>query len=63
MRSAPCNGCLRRTITCHGVCREYQDWKKAREPEAAAREAEKDCIRTTRRLCGKDRKKLRQRGR
>ena len=23
----PCHGCERRTITCHGVCRQYQEWK------------------------------------
>lgn len=23
----PCRGCDRRTITCHGVCRQYQEWK------------------------------------
>jgi hypothetical protein len=24
----PCKGCDRRTLTCHGVCKGYQDWKK-----------------------------------
>ena len=24
----PCKDCFNRTITCHGVCRRYQDWKK-----------------------------------
>ena len=23
----PCRGCDRRTITCHSVCRQYQEWK------------------------------------
>ena len=23
----PCHGCDHRTITCHGVCRSYQEWK------------------------------------
>ena len=27
----PCRGCTDRTITCHGVCQRYQDWKKNRE--------------------------------
>lgn len=27
----PCKGCTDRTITCHGVCKKYQDWKKNRE--------------------------------
>ena len=29
----PCRGCTDRTITCHGVCRRYQDWKKQDEAE------------------------------
>lgn len=24
----PCKGCEDRTITCHGVCRHYQEWRK-----------------------------------
>ena len=24
----PCKGCPDRTITCHGVCKKYHDWKK-----------------------------------
>ena len=27
----PCKGCQDRTITCHGVCQKYQDWKQERE--------------------------------
>ena len=27
----PCHGCDRRTITCHGVCKEYEAWKKENE--------------------------------
>ena len=27
----PCHGCTRRTITCHGVCRQYDEWKKFNE--------------------------------
>ena len=23
----PCKGCEKRTLTCHGVCRQYEDWK------------------------------------
>lgn len=30
-KKGPCYGCTRRTITCHGVCREYQDWTQERE--------------------------------
>ena len=27
----PCKGCTDRTITCHGVCKKYQAWKKEDE--------------------------------
>ena len=27
MSKCPCKGCERRTLTCHGVCRQYEDWK------------------------------------
>ena len=30
-QKCPCHGCDRRTVTCHGVCREYQEWKAERE--------------------------------
>ena len=30
----PCKGCTDRTITCHGVCRLYQEWKEQAEKEA-----------------------------
>ena len=23
----PCKGCTERTLTCHGVCHRYEDWK------------------------------------
>ena len=29
----PCKGCTDRTITCHGVCRKYETWKKEHENE------------------------------
>ena len=35
MNRNPCKGCEKRTITCHGVCKEYQEFKKAREEELA----------------------------
>ena len=31
MSRAPCKGCQDRTITCHGVCRRYEEWKKEEE--------------------------------
>ena len=27
----PCKDCLDRTVTCHGVCQRYAEWKKERE--------------------------------
>lgn len=27
----PCKDCTERTLTCHGVCEKYQEWKKERE--------------------------------
>lgn len=27
-KSGPCRGCPDRTVTCHGFCKKYQDWKK-----------------------------------
>ena len=31
----PCRGCTDRTITCHGVCKKYQKWKKWNEERRA----------------------------
>lgn len=28
MTRCPCRGCADRTLTCHGVCARYQEWKK-----------------------------------
>lgn len=33
MMKNPCKGCFDRTITCHGVCRRYQDWTQEHEKE------------------------------
>ena len=27
MMSCPCKDCFRRTVTCHGFCKEYKAWK------------------------------------
>ena len=27
MSNCPCKECDRRTLTCHSVCHEYEDWK------------------------------------
>ena len=26
--TGPCHGCDHRTVTCHGVCKDYQKWKE-----------------------------------
>ena len=33
MSRCPCRVCTDRTLTCHGVCRKYQEWKKEHENE------------------------------
>ena len=33
MKSGPCRGCDHRTVTCYGVCREYQKWKEENDAE------------------------------
>ena len=33
VKGSPCKNCLDRTLTCHGVCRRYQDWKKEKAIE------------------------------
>ena len=38
----PCKDCQRRTLTCHGVCKEYHKWKQEREQANARREAENE---------------------
>ena len=40
--TTPCKDCFDRTITCHSVCRRYQDWKKEHEEQMAARRAERE---------------------
>lgn len=31
----PCRGCTDRTVTCHGVCKRYQEWKKYNDDRKA----------------------------
>ena len=33
MTKCPCKGCENRTVTCHSVCRRYEDWKIERAAE------------------------------
>ena len=35
MTKTPCKNCHDRTVTCHTMCRRYQEWKKTHEEEAA----------------------------
>lgn len=43
MTKSPCKGCLDRTITCHTMCRRYQEWKSVHEKEVEqAKQAKKD---------------------
>ena len=40
MTKPPCRGCESRTITCHGVCKEYIAWQKIHEEEKKTAEME-----------------------
>ena len=40
--TAPCRNCHRRTVTCHGVCKEYQEFRKEQERINAERYAEQE---------------------
>ena len=31
MKKCPCKGCEKRTITCHGFCRDYQEFRAERD--------------------------------
>ena len=43
MRPAcPCKGCDERTLTCHGFCSKYKEWKTKLETEYAERKKEND---------------------
>ena len=33
----PCKDCTRRTLTCHGFCKGYAEWKAEREQANARR--------------------------
>ena len=33
MKSGPCRDCDHRTVTCHGVCKDYQKWKEEDQAE------------------------------
>lgn len=42
MMNAPCKGCERRKLLCHGSCKEYQEWKKAYEARKEADRQQKE---------------------
>lgn len=39
---SPCKGCEKRTITCHGFCKDYQKWKKESDSQRDALRAARD---------------------
>ena len=38
----PCFGCLKRTVTCHVVCSEYQHWSEENEKIKEQKRQESD---------------------
>lgn len=40
MGACPCKDCFNRTVTCHGLCSLYQEWKEQHEAELEAKRAE-----------------------
>lgn len=38
----PCRDCFDRTVTCHGVCRKYKNWKLVLEEATIAKQKEND---------------------
>lgn len=57
----PCKGCNDRTITCHSVCRPYQEYKADRERIIAERTREVQGKPLSHDLEMKYRRKLKQR--
>lgn len=59
----PCNGCTKRHVGCHSVCKEYTEWAAEREEEreAAFRRSNIDQYNVDRILRGvKQRQRLRR---
>lgn len=42
----PCKDCDIHTVTCHVVCQKYGQWKKEKEEEKKAREADRQRFNT-----------------
>lgn len=45
-RGCPCKDCEKRTLTCHGFCEAYAEWKKAEAAIKEAREKERQRFNT-----------------
>lgn len=56
----PCKGCVDRTITCHGVCKRYQEWKAWKDDVNRNRKEESDLRQLSRDHEMKYRKNLKQ---
>jgi len=42
----PCKDCEHRTMTCHGVCTKYSEWKKQEDEKKKARDADRERFNT-----------------
>ena len=31
LKNCPCMGCKKRSVTCHGTCKEYKEWQGEHE--------------------------------
>ena len=40
--NCPCKGCHDRTVTCHGVCEKFAEWKSVQAEAQARRQEEKE---------------------
>ena len=45
INKCPCRDCHDRTMTCHMVCRWYQDWKAMNEEQKTDEQAEREFLR------------------
>lgn len=41
-KKAPCKGCQERTLTCHGFCEKYKEWKAEYDRQHMAEYKEKE---------------------
>ena len=40
-KTPPCKGCFDRTVTCHGFCQKYKQWRAEQDEENRKREEAK----------------------